>query len=849
MKIRRGLLLCCSAAAALLASAPQVGKAQDQDSAEGLDEVVVTARKRAEDILQTPVAVSVLSGADIDAKGIISLTDLANNTPGFQITSVNSGRNDRSFQQISLRGFTPSRTASTLTASFIDGVPVSSANALNSVTQPARVEVLKGPQAAYFGRNAFAGAVNVVTKTPGEEFGGDLSLMGGSRGYWDLQGSLEGPLFSDKLGFRITGRTYSKDGGYANTAVPGQRLGDQSSDVFSVTLAAQPTDGLKIKLFGMLSQDDDGPSPEGFISAYELRSNAGVLNIPSRSGSSAGTLIVPNQSNCVRNNRPWFCGAIPALLPGFGIAQNSANNAISANSLASGNQRVIDPREGAKGYGLVAEFQHAHLTIDWDIGDSGFTLSSLTGINEYFVSQSDDLDNWDNSSIINPANAMGTNPNANTFWNFPFMVEREERDFSQEFRLSFDRDGPFSGLLGVSYLKASAYSGLLNLSAEYTAGMLPSQRAATSIGAVPRAETTSIFFGASYEITDQLTVSVEARQQKDDVQSFTGGAGATISAAAAAQYGLRAGAYAPYTLLVEREFDHFLPRVIVDYQFTDDLMGYVSWSKGINVALASFNTNFLLFGSPRVLQEATNIGLEVFFEPEELENYEIGLKGTFFDGRVSGALAIYRADWTNQQNNRTSFILDENNVNQVVSGVANTGRVIASGIELDLFAKPTDNVTVQFSAAMNDSDTKSFEDPLITGVSGVVGAGFRGKNTPLAPKYSANLGMQYDGNLTLWEDSSWFARADVSYKGKQYVDASNINWINDRTQVNVRAGVVRGPINIDVFVQNLFDNDDYVSVAQNNLQVPPPVGSLGVGYINVALPERRVYGLRVGYKF
>jgi iron complex outermembrane receptor protein len=85
-------------ALAATATAPQITMAQQQAGAEALDEVIVTARKRAEDILQTPVAVSVVSGEDIDAKGIISLTDLANNTPGFQITSVNSGRNDRSFQ-------------------------------------------------------------------------------------------------------------------------------------------------------------------------------------------------------------------------------------------------------------------------------------------------------------------------------------------------------------------------------------------------------------------------------------------------------------------------------------------------------------------------------------------------------------------------------------------------------------------------------------------------------------------------------------------------------------------------------------------------------------------------------
>jgi len=850
MILRKGLMSTCSAVA-MLASAPQVVTAQDQDSAGGLDEVVVTARKRAEDILQTPVAVSVLTSEDIDAKGIVSLADLANNTPGFQITSVNSGRNDRSFQQITLRGLTPSRTSSTLTATFIDGVPVSSANALNSVTRPERVEVLKGPQSAYFGRNAFAGAVNVVNKEPGEVFGGDFSIMGGSRNNWDLQASLEGPLFSDKVGFRVTGRSFSRDGGWDNLAVPGQTLGDQSTDVFSLMLSAQPVEGLKIKLFGMLTQDDDGPSPEGMISAWELRNNGGVLNVPRLSGSTAGTVIVPDQSNCSPAStaaRPWFCGAIPGLPAGVSPGQNTANNSLLAASVASGRARVVSPSDGVDGFGLVGEFRHAHLTVDWDIGQSGFTLSSLTGVNDYFVSEVDDLDNWNSASITNPFNPTGANT-ATTFWSFPFMVEREERDFSQEFRLSYDNEGRFSGLVGVSYLKTSAWSDLVSIFSETTIGAPISSRAVTSVTSPPKGETTSVFFGATFEVTDKLTVSAEGRQQRDEVEAYTGAAPLTISPAAATRYGLAAGVYSPFSLLVSRKFDHFLPRFIVDYQFNDDLMAYASVSKGVNVALLSFNTNFLTQASPDILTAAESIGLGVFIEPEKITNYEIGVKGSFLDNKLRGSLAIYRADWTEQQNTRTTFV-NVAGVPQIVSGVANTGEVEATGIELDLLAKPTDSITVQFAAAMNDSDIQSFEDPLITAITGVVGAGFQGNSLPLAPKYSANLGAQYDGVLPMWDEATWFARADVSYKGKQYLDSSNLNWINDRTQVNIRAGFVRGPVSVDAFVTNLFDNDDYVSAAQNSLLTSVGgTAAAGLGYINVALPERRVYGLRVGYKF
>ncbi len=160
----------------LLASAPPAFTA-DSVATGGLEEIVVTARKREENVMKTPVSVAALSSEDIAVRGITSFNDLANATPGLNINNANSGRNDRSFQQISLRGFTPATTTSTLTASFIDGVPVASATALSAVSDPERVEVLKGPQAAYFGRDTFAGAVNVVTRKPSATLGGTASLM------------------------------------------------------------------------------------------------------------------------------------------------------------------------------------------------------------------------------------------------------------------------------------------------------------------------------------------------------------------------------------------------------------------------------------------------------------------------------------------------------------------------------------------------------------------------------------------------------------------------------------------------------------------------------------------------
>jgi iron complex outermembrane recepter protein len=860
----RNAFLSVFSAATVLAVGAQAASAADAPGASlDVEEVVVTARKRAEDILKTPVSVAAITSEDIEARGIVSLNDVANSTPSLNISNVNSGRSDRSFQQITLRGFTPSTVSSTLTATFIDGVPVASASALNNITDPARIEILKGPQSAYFGRNTFAGAVNVVNKEPGKNYGGSLSVLGGTRSNLDVTGTFEGPLVSDAVSFRVTGRMYSKDGSWKNNANPGQTLGDQETRSFSLFLSAQPTDNFSAKLYGLYSQDDDGPSAQGQLSAWEVRANNGVTNIPRLSGSSAGTLVLPSLSNCdltgytngrasteARVVRPFICGAAPGLPAGFSPAQNTNVDSLISASLANPAFRVVSPSQGVDGYGLVRTYQHAHLNLDYEFGDSGFTLSSLTGINDEFYSELADLDNYNSSALLNPANPGGTNASRRTTWDFPFLVERETRDFSQEFRLTYDGDGPLSGVIGASYLKAKSIGDLVSVQGEIVNG---TPRAFNSTTQPPtKAETTGVFFGVNYKVTDKLKVSAEGRSQSDKIYGYTGGANLTISPTN--QFGLTPGTYAPLSVLIKKDFKNFLPRVIVQYDFDQDMMAYASWSKGVNVGLASFNTGFLGFSST-ILAAVAGLNLGIVVQPEKLTNYEVGLKGKFLDGKLRAQLAIYTADWTDQLNQRSILVQDApvsqggtGNI-QIVSGVANSGETKVQGIEVDLVAAPIDGLEINFAAAMNESDIRSFADPNVSLLTGVIGDGFKGHQLPLASKYSANFGIQYGGKTDLVEDGSWFVRGDLSWKDKQYLDPANITWIKARSVVNLRAGIARGPLSIDAFVLNAFNDKNYTSIAQNAPLVPTFAISSVFGYLNVGLPELRTYGVKVGYKF
>ena len=837
-------------AGCLLQAAPAFAQAEPQATEEAAvsGDIVVTARKREETLLSTPIAIAAMPSEEIGQRGIISLTDLIDATPGINVTGNNSGRNDRSFQQISLRGFTPSTTDSTLTATFIDGVPVSSASALNSIADPARVEVLKGPQNAYFGRNAFAGAVNVVNKTPKDEFGGSFNASVFNRGGYDIQGSIEGPIAPGILSFRLSGRALQRGGSYRNGANPNERLGDQSTRTGSAMLLFTPSDRLTVKAFGMYSRDNDGPSAQGMLSAYEVRSNNGQVNIPALSGNTAGNIIVPGLSNCTLNGaNPFICGAAPALPAGFSPAQNTYINAKTSAVLADGRFRPVSASEGVQGYGLKREYIHAHLNIDYELGDTGLTLSSLSGFNDEKWSQMAELDNYDSSSLINSA-ATATN-GLLPYYNFPFGIERHNKDFSQEVRVSYDGDGPISAMLGANYMDTKVKRDLLNVYSESVLGLA---RSAGTASAPQRVETKGLFGSVNFKATEQLEISLEGRYQQDKVFGYTGGLGATITAAAAAENGVPAGTYAPLTNFFSKKYNNFMPRAIINYKITPDIMAYASWAKAANVSIASFNAR-LFSGTAGEIAASQSLGLRGVTEPEKLTNYEIGIKGKALDNKLIFALAAYYGEWKNQYNSRSVFFTDTSvtpALTSTVTGIANSGQTNVKGVELDVTALPAEGVSLTFSGAYNDTNIRAFTDPAITRLTGITGDGFKGNKLPLTSQYSFAFTPEFSGDIPGRDNATWFIRSDVNYKSRQFLDAANLTWIKGRTVVNGRIGVKLDNIGIEVFANNLLNNRQYTSIQQNTVQTPG--GALSTrpyNYLIVGLPELRTFGIKGSVTF
>ena len=157
---------------------------------------------------------------------------------------------------------------------LLDGIYVLGATHTIPLDDLERVEVIKGPQAAYFGRNTFGGAVNYITKNPStEEWSGQVQASGATYEEYDVSASVQGPLMENKLGFRIGGRLYGR--GNMWTASDGGGIGEQSTSTIYGTLYATPNENFDIKLRAFYARDDDGPPAGGFVGGQETDTCSG----------------------------------------------------------------------------------------------------------------------------------------------------------------------------------------------------------------------------------------------------------------------------------------------------------------------------------------------------------------------------------------------------------------------------------------------------------------------------------------------------------------------------------------------------------------------------------------------
>src|SRR3990167_996152 len=230
------LLLLSASAIAMVAGGGTAFAAEEPEASTALPEVIVTARKRDENIQNIPVAMTALSGEQLDALSVRTIEEISATTPTLAVSRGSSG----SGATISLRGIGSTYTSIGIEQSVavnVDGVYYGQGRIINEGFFDMRqVEILKGPQALFFGKNATAGVLSFTSANPGSEF----EAMG-RVGYEfnsktpSIEAVVSGPV-SDTLGLRMAVRAARMDGGYVENRAPATTLSTLDVNTFASTV-------------------------------------------------------------------------------------------------------------------------------------------------------------------------------------------------------------------------------------------------------------------------------------------------------------------------------------------------------------------------------------------------------------------------------------------------------------------------------------------------------------------------------------------------------------------------------------------------------------------------------------
>lgn len=784
----KAALLAVTALTSVPAMAQEVpGGARTADN----DVIIVTARKTEETLQEAPTTVSVVTAAAIDRLGLDNLTDVAKTVPGLVFDDTFG----RDANRPVIRGQANILGQSGV-AFFIDGIYYSGSLADYDVDTVERFEVVKGPQSALYGRNTYSGAINLISKAPGDTWTGRVQVDLAEDDRYEATANVRGPL-AEGLGIALGGRVLDNAGAFRN-AFDGTRIGKQQS----------------YSGFGLLQFDNGGPF------RASLRANYNVLD----DGQPAIFAQPANANNCFPDNgtlyrgqRRYFCGVI----------QPQAVN-------TDYRRQFVDPEN----VGLESKTLNAAFRMDFDFSDE-ITLTSLTGYNRRTANTKTDGDYSPNSfnmvifafGATGPAPAPIVPPRTTRFTafatsvqDFTFSNRQVADDWSQELRLAYEGER-LQLMLGGYYFdqsdvsrdtrvvppgslaraQANSAAATASLCAQLptcgiftpiavTAANLPESRNVNQFDI----ENKAIFGSATFDITDTLSISAEGRYAEEKIRQST--------------LTFNNGQAIPLPRVVQATFKEFTPRFTLSWQASPTNLFYAVYAEGQKPG--GFNSNqAILAGFPT-------------FEPEDNKTYEIGTKNTFFDGKLTANLALYHTEVKGYQITQNVSVPP----NQV-SLTRNGGNARVNGAELELLIRPVRNFTVtanysyvnaKFTAGtdenlglINDLLDDSLvncsigdEFPAIAGCQSRFGS-IRGKRVPRAPEHTMFVDVDYRTPVS--NDWDFFVGSNVNMISTSFDQVLNFAETGGSVVVDARLGFQSDRFRVMAYARNLFDED---SVAQ-----------------------------------
>ena len=348
--------------------------------------IIVTARRREETLIDVPVPVTVFGAEQLRNLGATDIVDVAELTPGFSMQD-NSRQNEQPFiRGISVGSFFPDAQKASF---FHDGVFVSGTSRTLNQDDIERIEVVKGPQAVYFGRQTFAGAVNYVTRKPTFDFRAHGRIEAAENNDFEVTAGVSGPLIDDVLAFRVFGQYGTDDGAFENT-LDGIRLQQEETKGGSASLMLQPSSTVSFTARAQYVEFDD---------------------------SQAAAIVLGSNLNTCRPNAGGTNQAICGELP---IPRDISLN-LTAPEFEGGRRTVTQER-----YSLIGSIEFG----------GGYELSTLTAYNK--------------EDRINSGDGDGL-PQNTSFGRFTFTSEYE--DFTQQLVLTSPQSDRFRWLLGGIYFE------------------------------------------------------------------------------------------------------------------------------------------------------------------------------------------------------------------------------------------------------------------------------------------------------------------------------------------------------------------------------------------------------------
>ncbi len=728
-----------------------------------LEEVVVTAQRRVQSIQDIPISATAFTEDVILKSNITEAKDYLQLAPN--ISFAEGGQRGNRSIRVSIRGVSNvglgELSAADSIGYYFDDVNigfVASGIANPPLYDVERVEILRGPQGTYFGRNSMGGALSISSKKPDENLYAEISGKYARFDTWSIDGVINVPV-TDKFFLRAVAAYEESNGIVKNINPTGAPNSGYENKYARLSARILPSDNLTVDLSVSYSDEDEG---------HDATVNSGVIDLDTKS---------------------IFGPGFVALSDGVGFYPN--NQRLVNHDLLEYNRSEVLFLNGA-------------ITYEGD----GFQIKSITGYLDSENSRAFDQDRTSSNILQRFNNYSATS-------------------FSQELRLQSSGDRILQWTFGGIYSKDK----LRQFNSVQAAGSATHTDPITGVVSGPflppffvegyrinennrlwNYESYAAFGEITFNATDQLSLIVGGRYTHDSIKFSVFDTVAQEKPVADA-----AG---------ETSFNNFSPRAVLNYKFDQDILAYISASRGYKA------------GGVDVTR-----GIVTDFRPEKLWSYEAGVKTTFAEGRVRLNAAVFLLDWKDLQV-QSNFLLDPNDISSSFEKTLNAAKARNKGFEIDMAALLTEGLQVSFGLGYLKGEFREFPDAVLRGNNRV---DLSGKPLPNTPKWTLNGAVDYSvpvtDSLTSFIRGEWVHRSggpgDLEAVASSELNLPVFPYMRPSYHVfNLRAGIQSERFDITGYVENIFKENYYTGTQD----------AFGLGGIRLR-PNPRIWGLKATYKF